>query len=579
MRSSRESYVDLRDPCWDRLWGVALSSHSPELPAIPKDMRFCDYAELCFGEHCKHCLQPSSRLARLFIFRTRLCPRCYRNHIISERTVMKEILRKNEWFLVSILPSIFASGIDGDTHDIRCYYRSIVVKRIEQYRNLSDSEARRGWVKALKAQTALAIETDKALSNWIIQEESKYRAVVATPKIGRGGEQILDFLKTKPENWTEDDFPKSHKLWQNYLSIDRQLSDEELESAYIDLGYLLTMQREWLSYEKELPHLLRQRENLFIERFENLRQQATCDEIVLYPRASMIFKVKIIEIFMRIAGSDVSRAWSLCLPHLKQASSFVTQVAVEEIGAWYSKCRAMSPGIGSIRGQCNTAGSTHADTPEIVDMSHPASVFTCSACDYPLWTQNMHLHEHFINSYPWSDVLERREAVVVPVSNSSRPRLIPDGPSTLRYNEKLVRLVSELTKSSDSCAGATIKELLAMGDRYICDQCSIGDQKPVSFDKLVFHFHAIETAQESPIEHAQESLACASHSSHSKYVLLSEEDANDQHASYVRRLENMVSDGIIVSYSKYWDDNLQCKFKGCTAQAKVIDDVRLHPTS
>ncbi|KAG8938471.1 hypothetical protein FRC03_007211 [Tulasnella sp. 419] len=100
-------------------------------------------------------------------------------------------------------------------------------------------------------------ETGEALSDWKPRMESQYlaRSTVMPPKTGKAYKQSLSFLETKPEKWTEKDFPWSNGVWQMGLSYDRLMSDEEFRSAYLDLGHLLKRHRESRLFE-EKRHLL-----------------------------------------------------------------------------------------------------------------------------------------------------------------------------------------------------------------------------------------------------------------------------------------------------------------------------------
>ncbi|KAG8920737.1 hypothetical protein FRC02_000720 [Tulasnella sp. 418] len=312
--------------------------------------------------------------------------------------------------------------------------------------------------------------------------------------------QIMEMLEE--EGWISHDYPTDSETWNWFVSRQDELSEQALVIIVGHLRPLLENRRAERQHllqgtEREIP-----REKFIMKQYAMFKREALLSDPtskrLLFPGPRKMFRIPELELLRSCDVSDVSPGWTSFLPRIKRSLIRGTEGARKEVRTWYelsSVMAAMAPETWRHMAETGLNGvhimelMSNATPP---DMDNPRAVFSCQDCNYPLWLDTVHKHEHFAAQWRWNidTDIKPLEAKTIPTFRFSDDGL-PQGPGSLQYDPPLVQLVEQLLRSVEPL-NFSLGELLGQGECFMCASCAQNDQKPIGFECLVMHYRITE---------------------------------------------------------------------------------------
>ncbi|KAG8930657.1 hypothetical protein FRC02_003929 [Tulasnella sp. 418] len=531
-------YLSSGDDRCARLWRYILSSE-PALPGCPEHLTPGQYGEFVFGDRCSSCRRRRGNIRTHYAFFMRLCGACYDHKAVTSEWILRNLVQPGENFpyKASVLSDDFIP-CPGQVGGGRRYSVNHATIALQRYRNLyqiepaikTSGEARKRYVGESQSRVSKL--------NTIANLAQQYHSKQPKDKYKRSAryKEIIKRLEQQPECWTSRDFPKSHTQWQTWMSRKGNIT----EKGWIDLySYLKPVLLEERAKNDQIARKLR-RKHLLKDWYETLPRKGD----IYYPKTESIFSFEPLRSFSNPNPDVEDEIWirefgQSIQSDLEDSLRNATGHVVREVQSWYQTY------FSYIRHRNNIS----------IDMHLDVAVFGCMKCGEILWFDTFYRHKHFIENYKRLNC-----GILRPNHTHSGAE---DHPGALRFLSHVAILTQELVQSSTLTPKPNLRDLLRMGEVFVCERCDVVDQKPVAFARLLRHFVTEDDCHQQLCSRGGR-----------PYKILTHPEAKEMKNCYSRYLENLSiersTDPALVK-NGYWDDNLQCL--RCVARGNQVKSI------
>ncbi|KAG8920736.1 hypothetical protein FRC02_000719 [Tulasnella sp. 418] len=532
-------YLSSGDDRCSRLWRCILASE-PALPGCPEHLTPGQYGEFVFGDRCSSCQRWRRNIRMHYAFFMRLCGACYEHKAVTSKWIHRNLVQPGENFpyKASVLSDNFIPCPEQVGRERR-YSVNHATIALQRYRNLyqidpaikTSGEARKSYV----GESQSRVSRLNTIAKLVQQYHSKQ--LKENYELSARYQDIVKRLEQQPECWTLQDLPKNHPQWETWMSRKGNIT----ENGWIDLySYLKPALLEQRAKNDRIARRTR-RKNLLKDWYEALPRQGC----IFYPKTERIFSFEPLSSFPNPDVEDeiwIREFVQSLQSNLEQSLRSATYYVVRDVKLWYESH------FSYIRHRGNIS----------IDMYLDVAVFGCTQCDDILGFDTFYRHKHFIENYT---MLHCGVGVLQP--NVS----VAHDLGGLRFLSRVADVTQELVRSSTLVPKPDLRDLLRMGEVFVCERCDAVDQKPVAFARLLCHF-VTEDARHQQIWSR----------GGRPYKILTPPEAKEMRHCYFRYLEKLemsTAPGFVEN--GYWDNNLQClRCVGRASQGNSIAEMIRH---